>query len=335
MKTKNKNLRLFWASFFLVIIGAFFIFITDFSFGGNPQWGITFSPSYATDLGLNWQKAYLAILDDLKVENIRLSAYWDEIEKTKDQYDFSRLDFQINEATRRDTKIILAIGRRLPRWPECHDPAWLSSLTAEQTNAKLSDLIKKVVNRYKDNKNIIFWQVENEPMFAWFGLCPTPDENLLKSEVALVRSLDASRSIIVTDSGELSTWRKAAKYPDILGTTLYRIVWNKSTGFFSYWFLPPAFYHYKAVITEFFHPNIKSFFVMELQMEPWTMGKPMAQLSPAEQQLSFNLQRFQTNVSYAKKTGFSQVYLWGVEYWYWLKEQGQPKIWQEAKKLWD
>ena len=40
------------------------------------------------------------------------------------------------------------------------------------------------------------------------------------------------------------------------------------------------------------------------------------------------------NIEFAKKTGMKEIYVWGVEWWYWMKEkQNQPEIWSEAKKL--
>jgi hypothetical protein len=47
-----------------------------------------------------------------------------------------------------------------------------------------------------------------------------------------------------------------------------------------------------------------------------------------------NLEKFRKNIEFAKKTGLDEFYLWGAEWWYWLKEkQNQPEIWKEAKKL--
>ena len=47
-----------------------------------------------------------------------------------------------------------------------------------------------------------------------FGECPSwyyKNDDFLKKEVALVKSLDPSRQIIISDSGEQSTWFGAAK----------------------------------------------------------------------------------------------------------------------------
>ncbi|OGY52471.1 MAG: hypothetical protein A3J65_01855 [Candidatus Buchananbacteria bacterium RIFCSPHIGHO2_02_FULL_45_11b] len=319
----------------LFILFCFYLYSFTFDFSGSqaPAWGVTFSVKYAKELDLDWQEAYLAILDDLKASHIRLIAYWDEIERRRGIYNFTGLDWQISQAASRGVNIILTVGRRTPRWPECHDPVWLANLMPETINQSQFALVKTLIERYKDQPAIKAWQVENEPLLSVFGQCPKPDKNLLAEEIKLVKSLD-QRPIITTDSGELSGWQKAANYPDILGTTMYRIVWNKYFGFLDYFFVPPAFYHFKAGLTGYFHPNLKKVIVTELQMEPWTMNRPMVFLTLAEQEQSFNLKRFRDNIGFVKKTGLPEVYLWGAEYWYWLLEQGRPEIWDEARKLW-
>ncbi|MFA6409960.1 MAG: hypothetical protein WCW26_00075 [Candidatus Buchananbacteria bacterium] len=318
----------------LVLVGLIiFSFWQNFGLGKTQIYGVTFSKKYATELGLDWQKNYLAILYDLKVSHVRLIAYWDEIEKTKDQYDFSELDWQLRQATNAGAKVILTVGRRTPRWPECHDPLWLNQLNNQTINQKQLDFVKTTILRYQDQTNVSAWQIENEPMLSVFGQCPTPSLDLLRQEVNLVKSLD-KRLVIVTDSGELGDWQKVAGVADVLGSTMYRIVWNKYFGFWDYFFVPPAFYRYKADLTQTLHPNLRDVIITELQMEPWTLDGLMINQSIANQQKSFTLKRFKDNIAYVKKAGFSQVYLWGVEYWYWQMQQGYPEYWQQAKKLW-
>ncbi|OGY51822.1 MAG: hypothetical protein A3J59_01900 [Candidatus Buchananbacteria bacterium RIFCSPHIGHO2_02_FULL_56_16] len=333
-KARFKTLRLAVLLFGLVLLGVFFIFITDFSGGKEPVWGVTFSRSYALDLQLDWRQAYLAMLDELKISHLRLSAYWDELEPEKDEYNFSDLDWQLEQAEARGVSVILAVGRRLPRWPECHDPAWLKHYSSEEANAELLALLELTIKRYQDRPSIIAWQVENEPLFAWFGFCPPPDKAFFATEVALVRQLDPQRPVMVTDTGELSSWLEVSAFGDVVGTTLYRVVWNKWFGFWDYWFVPPAWYRWKADLTQAVHPNVKTVMISELQMEPWTFSKKMVELSRAEQERSFDLWRFRDNIAYVRRTGFPSVYLWGVEYWYWLHQQGDDVFWNEAKGLW-
>lgn len=43
---------------------------------------------------------------------------------------------------------------------------------------------------------------------------------------------------------------------------------------------------------------------------------------------------FKENINFARRAGFEEVYLWGVEWWHWLKEEAsEPRFWEEARKL--
>ena len=315
----------------LIILAAavFWLYKADFGQGKNPVFGVTFSQEYATSLNLDWHKVLVDILDELKVKDFRLVAYWDLIEPDKDNYNFGDLDWQINEVVKRDGKIILTIGQRVPRWPECHWPQWIYKVTPAERQAKVISMLKEVVLRYKNNPAIIAWQVDNEPFLATFGECPKLDKKDYLAGVALVRSLD-SRPVIITESGELSTWINGGRIADSLGVSVYRITWNKRFGYF-YYPIPPAGYYFKAALIKQI-TGIKNIFVSELQMEPW-LGMGVLQTPIAEQMESMNLEKFKKNVVYVKATGLSPIYAWGVEWWHWLKQQGDPSIWEEAKAL--
>ncbi len=293
------------------------------------EWGITFSKPFAQKMGLEWQKAYLEILDDFKIDKIRLIAYWSEIEPADGQFYFDNLDWQVAEAAKRGTKIILAIGRKLPRWPECHEPEWIQNQEPKTKNQRLLEYIEKTVNHYKNNPAIVAWQIENEP-FLKFGECPSFDVKLLDEEIALARKID-SRPIIITDSGELSIWVPAAKRADIFGTTLYRRVWHKWIGSWKYP-LPPGFFRAKEKIARFFVGQEKPFIVIELQAEPWS--EKQIYETPIEDQMKLlNFSEFTDTIEYAQKTGFSEYYLWGAEWWYYLKQSGHPEYWEYVKTL--
>lgn len=291
--------------------------------------GVTFSSTNAESLGVNWREAYTAILDDLKIKKIRIPVYWDIVEPEEGKYDFADLDWQLNEARKRDAKIILVVGQKVPRWPECFIPKWTSNDNPNKVE-KLINFEKKVIERYKNNSEIEFWQVENEP-FLSFGICPPIESEQLDAEIAAVRSVDSSRQIVVTDSGELSFWIKAAKRADTFGTTMYLNVFTRKIG---YWRYPigPNFFKFKRFLTEIFAGK-KDIMVIELQAEPWING--WIGSAPLEQQFqSMNEKKLVENVELARKTGIERIYLWGVEWWYWLKvNQNYPGLWNEAKEL--
>jgi hypothetical protein len=291
--------------------------------------GVTFSSRYAIDIGLNWKENYLAILDDLGIKKIRIPVYWDLIEPKEGEYNFADLDWQLNEARQRNAEIILTIGQKVPRWPECFIPEWTKN-DVENKKTALLQMINVVVERYKNNSEVKYWQVENEP-FLDFGICPAPDADLLGSEVAQVRSLDSSRQVIVTDSGELSLWYKAASYADVFGTTMYRTIWKKGFGYYDYP-IGPRFFQVKHWLVDALDGH-KNMFVIELQAEPWINGWTTSG-SLSEQFKSMNPQKLQENVEFAKKVGFPEIYLWGAEWWYWLKTtQNHPELWDTAKDL--
>ena len=313
----------------ILALAVFWLYKADFGQGKNPVFGVTFSQKYAASLNADWQKILISILDELKVKHFRLIAYWDFIEPFKDNYNFSDLDWQINEVAKRGGKIVLTIGQRVPRWPECHWPEWIYQLTPTERQAKIEVMIKEIVLRYKDNSAITAWQVDNEPFLTSFGECPKIDKKDYLAEVALVRSLD-SRPVIVTESGELSTWINGGRIADSLGTSVYRITWNKWFGYF-YYPIPPAGYYLKAELIKQI-TGIKTVFISELQLEPW-LGMGVLQTPMEEQRKSMSLEQFKKNVIYAKATGLSPIYTWGAEWWYWLKQQDDPGIWEEAKAL--
>lgn len=312
---------------------AVFIF---FFIGKPPQakeitFGVNFSQKHAQDLKLDWRETYSAILDDLKVRNIKLITQWDLIEPEKEKYNFEDLDWQITEAGKRKAKILLVIGMKTGRWPECHIPDWAKGLDKERQQKSILKLIEEIVLRYKELSAIKYWQVENEPFFP-FGECPWIDKNFLKKEINEVKLLDSSkRPVIISDSGEFSFWTAAAKLGDIVGTTLHRKVWFKELNtYISYPFNPTFYWRKSQIIKKIFGKEV---IIGELQAEPWC-SVLLYDCSTEEQKKTMDLNRFQKNIEFAERTGLGKIYLWGGEWWFWLKDkQNQPEIWNEAKKL--
>ncbi len=297
----------------------------------NITWGVNFSQKHAEGLGLDWRETYLAILDDLGAKNIKIAVHWDFIEGEEGNYYFDDLNWQIREAEKRGAEIILVIGMKTPRWPECHIPRWAENLNKQEQQERVLKLIEKIVLQYRDTKAIKYWQVENEPFFS-FGKCPSFDKELLKREIDLVKSLDSQkRPIIISESGEFSFWTRAAKAGDIVGTTLYRRIWSKEFKIYFTHIFTPTFYRRRAqIIEKIFNKKV---ICIELQAEPW--GPELLYSSSLEEQKkSMDLERFQKNIKFAEKTGLDEFYLWGTEWWYWLKiKHNKPEIWDQAKKL--
>ncbi len=297
----------------------------------KPSYGVTFSVSYTKYLGLDLQTTYQAILDDLGSRKVRMPVYWDTIEKEDGKFDFSEYDNLLKTSKERGAQVILAIGYKVPRWPECSTPPWANSLDNNLLQQKVLRMVKETVTHYKNDPEIVAWQVENEPLLD-FGICRMLGEPFLKEEVGSVRSLD-SRPIILTDSGELGTWVTALQNSNIMGTSLYRIVWNPFFGYFRYPF-PPLYYDLKAQLTRLiFAGSSRGVFVSELQAEPWTPGKSVLDMPIPEQMKLFTLDNFKEVVDFTKWTRLSDQYFWGVEWWYYMKLHGHPEYWEYAKGL--
>ncbi|KKU11869.1 MAG: hypothetical protein UX16_C0002G0010 [Parcubacteria group bacterium GW2011_GWB1_45_7] len=306
------------------------IFVDELS-DDEVNFGVTFSNYYAMELGLDWKAAYLATLDDLGVKNLRLAAYWSEIEPENDAFNFDSLDFEINEAEKRNAKVILVVGQKVPRWPECFVPAWARG--HDTYREELLQYIETVVLRYKDVPAIVYWQIENEPFLGGFGDCAIFDIDLLDEEITLVKSLD-SRQILVTDSGELGDWVRARKRGDIFGTTMYRDVWFKRTIRFRYP-LPPTWFQFKDLTSRVIAgaDSAEKVIVVEMQAEAWGRD-PIPYITLDEQLKYMDFETFKDNIVYSKRAGFPDIYLWGVEWWYYLKEvHNIPEFWNYAKEL--
>ncbi len=319
---------------FLIIILIFvsYFFIGETKPAEKITWGVNFSQKQAQNLGLDWKETYLALMDDLGAKNLKLASYWDLIEQKEGEYQFNDLDWQIKEAENRGVNILLVIGMKSPRWPECHIPEWAKNLNKKDQQERILSLIEKIVSKYQNSEVIWAWQVENEPFFP-FGECPWVDKEFLKKEIELVKNLDSlKRPVLISDSGEGSFWISAAHFGDIVGTTMYKKVWFRQIGFYLRYPFPPTFYNRKAqIIKKIFNKDV---ICVECQVEPWCPHHLTSNCSLAEQQKTMNLEQFRKNIEFFKNTGLKEFYLWGGEWWYWMKEkQGQSEIWNEAKKL--
>jgi hypothetical protein len=179
------------------------------------------------------------------------------------------------------------------------------------------------------------WQAENEP-FRRYGECRGDDllnADLLAEEIDLIKRLDR-RPVLMTDSGELSTWVSAMRLSGhYLGTTLYRQLWFQTIGFWQHP-LPAWSYTARDRVARALLRKDGETIVVELQAEPWFEPAALLDVSPERQKRGFPADLLLlSNVEYARRTHFSQVYLWGVEWWYWMDAQGHPEYLETARRL--
>lgn len=313
----------------VLALGAFFY--SRFEPAARQEWGITFSHRHAEYLGFDWKVVYLDMLNDLKPKKLRLMAYWEDIEPEPEKYNFEIAAQMVAEAQTRGIDVILVIGHKQPRWPECHHPAWYNNLNDAQKEEAQLRMVRNAVNYYKQFNAIKIWQVENEALFSFGDMCPQTPAELVKKEMAIVKELD-NRPILLTDSGELGRWVPTMKLdPDIFGSTMYRVVHNPRTGYFKYP-MPPAFFRVKAGLGEALAGE-KDIIGVELQAEPWFYDD----ISRVDLQTQYSLMNpkiFREYAKYASDVGFRENYLWGLEWWYWLAHKhGDWGMWEEARQL--
>ena len=321
--------------YFLAIIAVLILIIILLAQKKVPEkitYGMSFNTMYAEELGLDWKETYNAILDELGVRHLRLAAHWPMTEPINDVYTFTELDYQVKKAEDVGADVVMAVGRRLPRWPECHVPEWAQKLSQEEQQQQTLDYVKVVINRYKESSAIKYWQIENEPYLEVFAKehCGEFDEAFFEREVAYFRSLDTTRPFLITDSGNLGTWAGPYKNGDAFGTSVYVYFWNPDLGQFKT-VLPPWFYRVKENIIKLFYGE-KETMLIELSAEPWLL-EPVTNVDIETQYSRMDLEKFSDILEYAKNTRYQKQYLWGAEWWYWLHKKGHDEMWNKGIEL--
>ena len=324
--------RLIKKLFYLaILLGIFYAALWGLSFRTfDVTYGISFNQNHAESLGHDWIETYEAMLEELQPEFIRIAAMWSDVEEEKGEYDFSRVDWMMDKAVEYDAKVTLVVGQKAPRWPECHVPVWNDYSTTESKDHLLA-YVQATVDRYKDHPALELWQIENEPFIKFqFGECEGYNKEAIYEEIELVRAADSDHKILVTDSGELGLWNKAGHAGDYFGTTLYRIVASPKGTIFNYDWVPAGFYTFKAKVLGI---DMDRLFVAELQAEPWFTNSSPLEASIEEQERTMNPDRMRQHIDYVRHIGTDRAYLWGVEWWYYMKEvRDDARYWDIAKE---
>lgn len=293
----------------------------------KERFGVSFSLKQCRDFNISQTQALAFLLDKIGLRRFRLMSYWDEHEKTPGAYDFTELDAQIAQITRKKGVVTLCLGARQPRWPESHWPQWALDLPEPERYSALYAYIEAVVKRYKNKGCIISWQLENEALNRSFGTNGDFNRQRLRHEFNLVRQLDPSREIIMSTS---NAWGLPVRKPrpDRFGFTFYRVQFEDGQYQRSKvpWWWP-------ALRAKFIHliPGRKSF-IHELQAEPWG-PKAIWEMPTEEQNKSMDIAQLKTNIELAKKTNLYPIDLWGGEWWYWRSTQGDSDVAKTVKKV--
>lgn len=295
--------------------------------------GVSFIPDYAESLGLDPQQTMDALLG-INVHYFRLTSYWSDMERTPGHYDFSQLDWEFKKAEAHHAKILLTVGLRQPRWPECHAPDWVDLNQPENHwQPQLENYMRAVINRYKNSPSLQAYQLENEYFLKGFGYCPNADRQRLVDENNLVKAADPNHPIIIPRSNNSIGLPLGQPQPTgEFSVSVYKRVWDAGAThrYFEYpW--PGWYYGFLAGLQKIV--TGKNMAIGELQAEAWPPnGQTIQQTSLAEQNKSLNAKRLSNRFEYGRATGMRQIYLWGGEYWYYRQiKLHDPSLWNVAK----
>ncbi|MBU1104595.1 MAG: endo-1,4-beta-xylanase [Patescibacteria group bacterium] len=287
------------------------------------RFGITFSHTHLNYLKIPIDDA-LDFALEMGFSHLRLGSYWQAIEKSKGLYNFSVLEDLLNRCEKTKQKVIMNVGVKSPRWPEFYWPGYLKEKDFNNLEAKKRTLlfIEKLVKTLKNFSCITHWQVENEP------LDPSGQKNLavpidfLKEEVELVRKLD-SRPIILTlwanDLESRQLFPKVSSISDVIGLDIYYKQFMKSDKGKSVYEGPRTNNNYLQKIIK---TSPKEMIITELQAEPWEKDEK-EYLSKNPESISPKL--LESNLKKALSLGVKEILLWGFEYWYYQKSQGDHR----------
>jgi hypothetical protein len=177
-----------------------------------PLVGFSFSPeiSYAADR--DPAQDLTRLLDATDPDLVRLPIYWDAVQPSPDQLDFSSVDDLLvviavhNVTAAHMTRVVLTVGARNFLYPELHEPVWAGPreqpfLARAQAGDTYRAYFDASITRYRDSPLVYAWQVENEPL-DYVGNVSTGADQITADqmawEVGEVHRLDPNHQAVVT-----------------------------------------------------------------------------------------------------------------------------------------
>jgi hypothetical protein len=324
--------------------------------------GISFRPPQVEALGLDARMTLRTLLT-YPFQLVRLGAYWQRMEPEPGRFRPDELDWQVDAAERAGKQIILCVGATktfgYPEFfvPAHHlqhplqegalvDPAAHASLLAAATA-----FVTRIVERYRDRKAIVAWQVEHEAVdplgmeHSW-----RLADAFVQDEVAAVRKADPTRPIMMNGFLPMSVpvrlqqwWRTrdqgdslsvAQRLADIVGVDYYPRHALVSLGGERTLYLDgsrsPWQQRKRKQLFAWAHTHGRRLMISEGQAEPWEAvttppnphGQGMYSCLPEQVIVNYN-----HCMSWAEPGAVSlYAYLfWGAEYWVLREQSGDAR----------
>jgi hypothetical protein len=178
----------------------------------------------------------------------------------------------------------------------------------------------------------VSYQLENEFFMTVFGICPDHSRERLVDEFNFVKEQDPKTPVIISRSNNWVGLPVGEPRPDKFAISVYKRVWDQTiTKRYYEYPLPAWFYAFLAGAGEI--ATGKDMVIHELQAEAWLPnGFEQKTASTEELYKSMNPERLKDRLAYGKATGMRQVDLWGVEWWYYMKQaRNEPGLWDTAR----
>ena len=318
---------------------------------GEPEYGLNFSCKRAEYLGQDCTRLFATVLDGLDVRHVRLSAYWSDVEQEPGVYSFRAIDEMLAIAHERGVLVTVSIGMKAQRFPEYWFPTWLRLAAGLSPGgypdehplirAALFPYLEAAARHVGTHPAVEAIQVENEPFVGHRGYANNwrIHKQFLAEEIATVRAADPGKHpIVVSHASWLrsdETWRWILEHADGLAQSVYT---KRQRGPWSWLYIFP----YRLGP---FTPDLpqqartarragKELWIGELQAEPYEQPSVDVRRIPTARAASFSPRWFRENTRLAARSGATRVYLWGVEWWYYLRDtRHEPELWQAALAL--
>jgi hypothetical protein len=306
--------------------------IARWSSTSDTRLGASFSPRRAVARGLDWRRAFHRLLE-IPLSPIRLSAYWDAI----DRDGYCELEWLLDAAGSAGREVILSAGMKAQGWPEFYIPDRL--LPAAAAGADLAGgfsalaesalaFVAATVERLRTSPAIVAWQVENEPLNPSGPRGWRIGPELVRREVAAVRDQDRARPIVLNVFCRFNRWRQrrgpqpetetlALLRPgDVLGLDVYRRIEGRCLGIpcvrRNWGWRRTARQCSRAAEAR----GVRTW-AIEAQAEPWQGRRTY---KPGD---------LATTVTGLYSAGCETILLWGAEHWLARDLAGDPS-WLEA-----
>lgn len=327
--------------------------------GFKPSYGVTYSFEQANWYGLDPKKSYIELLDSIDFEWVRLPFFWDQMVDENGNLRLDDLEFAIEEAAKSDVKVVIALGLKTPYYPEYHLPDHIASQVkfGERININhpvaddILEVDKKVVQELSRYANIIFWQVENEPLIGNVNKWKI-EPSLIKAEVEVVRKTDPKNRPIILNHAAVgfydTSWHDLmailkkgdvfavnaffkTKGTDILTAKIFgreiHILWPDHLVWpvHSWSVFSPNF----NSIQNHVEKNGNTLWVLEMQAEPY-----IKKLEEADDPLlTFMVQDIIAGDRFLRSFQAESIGLWGVHFWQHREKLGDPSWIETARSI--